>query len=369
VPVKVVIVSKLVRGIYQRQLEEVAALDEVELTVISPPSWREGKNIVPLERRFTRGYELVVTPIVFNGHFHVHFYPRLAGLIRKLRPDILHVDEEPYNLATWLALRAGEAIGARRLFYTWQNIYRALPLPFSQIERENYRLADGAIVASSDAEAVLRRKGFDRPIWQIPPGLDFDLYRPAEPAPDSDFVVGYVGRLVPEKGIDLLLRACQTLAPPWRLLLVGDGNGRAALAEQATDLGIAERVSFVGALASTAVPQVLRGLSVLVLPSRSTPRWREQFGRVLVEAMASAVPVVGSDSGEIPNVIGDAGLVFPEDDWEALADRLSQLQQSDSLRRQLAAQGRARALSRYSHRSVAEKTVAVYRSLLRPNVT
>ena len=74
---------------------------------------------------------------------------------------------------------------------------------------------------------------------------------------------------------------------------------------------------------STEVPAVLRALDVLVLPSLTTPSWKEQFGRVLQEAMACAIPVVGSDSGEIPHVIGDAGLVTPEGDAAALRRRWS----------------------------------------------
>jgi glycosyltransferase involved in cell wall biosynthesis len=361
---RVVIVSKLVRGVYQRQLEEMVALGGLDLTVISPPSWREGKNVVPLERRYTSGYDLVVTPVIFNGHFHVHFYPRLAGLIRKLAPDILHLDEEPYNLATWLGFRAAAAVGARRLFYTWQNLHRTLPPPFSTIERENYRLADGAIAANGDALAVLRKRGFAKPIWQIPPGLDAALYQPADAESGSELVVGYAGRLVREKGVDLLLRACGRLRGPWRLVLIGDGEERTVLQAQAVAAGLADRVTFRGAIPSAEVPAALRQLSVLVLPSRSTPRWREQFGRVLVEAMASAVPVVGSASGEIPRVIGDAGLVFPENDWEALADRLQDLQDQPDLRRELSQRGRARALACFSHRSIAEQTVAAYRALV-----
>lgn len=362
---KVVIVSKaLVRGTYQRVLEELVRLHDVELTVISPPSWKEGKSVLPLERRFTRGYELLVTPIVFNGRYHLHFYPRLAGLLRKLQPELVHVDEEPYNLATWLALRAARGCGARRLFYTWQNIYRTLPLPFAAIEQANYDLADGAIAANADAEAVLRRKGFKPPIWIIPPGVDPELYRPALPGSGDEFRVGYIGRLVPEKGVDLLLRACRSLAGAWRLAIVGEGEQRGALERLADELGERDRVSFSGSVASTEVADLLHDLDVVVLPSRSLPNWREQFGRILMEAMACEIPVVGSTCGEIPQVIGDAGLVFPEGDANALTTCLVTLQSDPELRRRLGQAGRARVLERFTHRNVAEHTLIVYRAIL-----
>jgi glycosyltransferase involved in cell wall biosynthesis len=111
------------------------------------------------------------------------------------------------------------------------------------------------------------------------------------------------------------------------------------------------------------MPDLLRGLDVLVLPSVSRPNWTEQFGRILVEAMACGVPVIGSSSGEIPEVIGQAGLIFPEGDASALAAHLQRLAGDPTLRGELATSGRARALERYTHRAVAEATVDMYRQL------
>jgi glycosyltransferase involved in cell wall biosynthesis len=362
---KVVIVSKaLVRGAYQRTLEEMVRVGNLDLTVISPPSWKEGSAELTLERRFTAGYELLVTPIVFNGRYHIHFYPCLPALLNKLRPDLVHVDEEPYNLATWLALRSAARIGARRLFYTWQNLHRTLPPPFSWIERANYRTANGAIAANGDASDILRRKGFTKPIWIIPPGLDPELYTPVDRIPNAVFQLGYVGRLVPEKGIDLLLRAVARLEPPWRLTVVGEGPERAALGRLVEELALGDWVTFPGTIPSTDVPRLLRGFDVLVLPSRSLTNWREQFGRVLMEAMACGVPVVGSSCGEIPRVIGNAGIVFPEENWQALAMGLASLQKDPDRRRDLGALGRERVLRNFTHHGIAEQTLRVYRDLI-----
>ena len=370
-PIKVVMISKAfaIRDVYQRKLEEIARLDGVDLTVISPASWREGQHVFRLQPRFTRGYRLIVTPILFNGRFHVHFYPRLPRLLRSLKPDLLHVDEEPYNLATWMAMRSGRAVGARCLFFTWQNLCRRLPVPFSTMEAQNYRLADGAIAGNRDAQNVLRVKGFKGPIWVIPQfGIDPDLFVPRDRSSGTTFVVGYVGRLVRAKGIDLLLRACTMLADPWKLVLVGGGDDEPSLRRLSAELGIGARVEFRGEVASLDVPRIVREFDALVLPSRSAPTWREQFGRVLVEAMACAVPVVGSDSGEIPHVIGDAGLIFPEEDWRALAEHLRALQADPSRRAVLGQRGRERALAQYTIQSIAEQTVSVYRALLEARI-
>ena len=81
--------------------------------------------------------------------------------------------------------------------------------------------------------------------------------------------------------------------------------------------------------------------------------------------MHYGVPVIGSTCGEIPQVIGDAGLIFPEDDVEALRAALLRLQRDDSLRRDLARRGRARVLADYTQKQVARATVEVYRQMMR----
>ena len=365
---RVVYVSKaFVRGAYQRKLEELARLPDVELTLVTPPSWTDGGHRVALERRYTAGYEVVVCPIRFEGRFHRYYFPGLGRLIAARRPDVVHADEEPYNLATLQMVRAARSAGAKSLFFTWQNLYRRLPPPYSLLEWYVYSRADYAIVGNQDAERVLRRKGFRKPAAVIPQvGIDPELFQPS-PAPrePGPFVVGYVGRLVESKGLlDLLAAAAGLEAVDWRLELVGEGPLRDELETLSTSLGVRERVLITSEVPSTDVPRVLRGLDVLVLPSRSTPSWVEQFGRVLVEAMACGVPVVGSSSGEIPNVIGDAGLVFPEGDVDSLRVALARLAASPGERSRLAEAGRRRAVERYTQARIAEATYGVYREML-----
>jgi glycosyltransferase involved in cell wall biosynthesis len=368
---RVVMVSKaLVVGAYQRKLEELARLGEIALTVVVPPEWRDRRSHIRLERAHTAGYELVVAPLRFAGQYHLHFYPTLGAILKRIRPDIVHMDEEPYNLATWHGLRLAEAAGARGIFFTWQNLNRRYPWPFRAFEQANYRRAAHVIAGNRTAVAVLTAKGYRGPATVIPQfGVDPDIFRPAPAVADqtapAPLHIGYAGSLIPEKGVDLLLRACAALpGRGWRLTILGDGPERPRLTALADAAGIAGQVTFLGHRPSTQTPDIYRTFDVLVLPSVSRPNWVEQFGRVLTEAMACGVPVVGSDSGEIPHVIGDAGLIFPEGDAAALCDALARLLADPALRHDLADRGRARVLAHFTQAQVAAATYRVYQAVL-----
>jgi glycosyltransferase involved in cell wall biosynthesis len=370
---RVLLLSKaLVVGAYQRKLEEIAACPDVELTAAVPPAWRDERGLLSLERAYLNGYRLVVTPMRFNGHFHLHYYPELGRLIRDVQPDVVHLDEEPYNLATWHAARGARRAGAQIVVFTWQNLLRRYPWPFGLFERAVLRQTRVLIAGNAAAVAVWRAKGYTGPLPVIPQfGVDPEFFRP-RPVPDepaapgaAPFVVGFAGRLVPEKGVDLLLRAVAQLPaapqPAVQVRLIGAGPERERLLALAEALGLGGRVS-VASVPSLDMPVQLAALDCLVLPSRSRPNWQEQFGRVLIEAMACGVPVIGSTCGELPNVIGPDGLVFPEGDLAALAGHLRALWQDPGLRAGLGARGRARVLERYTQRQIAQATVAVWRA-------
>lgn len=362
---RVVMVSKaLVVGAYQRKAEEIAALG-VDLTVFTPPTWGDRRGTTRLEALHTSGYQLCALPVRLNNNFHLHHYPTLARELARIKPDLLHMDEEPYNLATWLALRAARKQRIPALFFTWQNINRRYPLPFSLFEQQNYRSAAHAIAGNQAAAAVLKQKGFQKPISILPQfGVDTTQFTP--PATRlSNTTFAYAGGLLAEKGIDLLLRACAGLQGDWRLEIVGEGDQHDTLVALAAELGIASRVTFRKRISSHEMPAFYQGIDLFVLPSRTLPNWKEQFGRVLIEAMACEVVVIGSDSGEIPNVIGDAGLIFPEEDVDALRNQMQRMIDQPAERQRLAQLGRQRVLAHFTMKQIAEQTVEVYREVVR----
>jgi glycosyltransferase involved in cell wall biosynthesis len=380
---KVLLLSKAcVVGAYQRKLEEIARQPEVQLTAVVPPEWHDERGVLRLERAHTTGYELRVEPIALNGHFHVHYYPRLGQLIRQVQPDVVHIDEEPYNLATFQAMRAARRAGARTVVFTWQNLRRRYPPPFSWMEQYVLAHADALLVGNSEGVEMWRTKGYRGLIEIIPQfGVDPEIFyrverrtrqskpsvllrRSARRPSREGMVIGYIGRLVPQKGVDVLLEAVTRLQGPWELRILGSGPEQDRLEKMAQWLSVLPRVSFDMPIPSTQMPYYYSGLDVLVLPSRTRPNWKEQFGRVLIEAMACGVVVVGARCGAIPEVIGDAGLTFAEGDLADLRTQLQVLLDDPARRQEMAQRGRQRVLDHFTQAQVAVRTVEIYRQVM-----
>ena len=366
---KVLMVSKAcVVGTYQTKLEAIGKTPDVDLTVIVPPSWKEPGGDLVLERCHTEHYSLRSEQIRLNGRYHFHYYPQLGQIISELKPDIVHMDEEPYSFVTLHGVRHAKAVGAKTLFFSWQNISRKYIAPFRMIEKYVLGSTDYALMGNAAAEEVWRRKGYEGPSEILPQfGVSLDLFRPKSSTRSAErpFVIGSASRrLKYEKGVDLLMKACMQLDGDWCLKVAGDGGERAELEALASQLGIADRVNFVGKIGSAEMEAFLHSLDVMVLPSRTMPTWKEQFGRVIIESMACHVPVIGSDSGEIPNVIGDAGMVFAEEDVDGLASQLQQLHDSAELRAEISQKGYRRVVEHYTQAQIAARTVEVYRAML-----
>ena len=372
---RTLMISKaLVAGTSQRKLEEIAKLPDMELTVVTPEYWQsdDGSKQV-LEKLYTTGYRMIVTPMTLNGNFHLHYYPQLGKIMREVRPEVVHIDEEPYNVATAQAMFLAQQQKARALFFTWQNLYRSYPPPFRQMELYNYRHAQAALAGNRDAESVLRRKGYKGPIHVIPQfGFDTDIYKRSAPRtprkPNAPFTLGFIGRLKEEKGLTLMVEALTHLPDYCRVVFIGNGPMKSVLAEQATRLGLTERVTFKSGVPTYEVPHEMELLDTFVLPSLSKPNWIEQFGRVLPEAMACETPVIGSSSGEIPHVIADAGLVFQEGDAQDLARCVQKLLDDPAFYADLAKKGRQRVLDNYTQEQIARQTYDVYIEMLGANV-
>jgi glycosyltransferase involved in cell wall biosynthesis len=364
---KVLVIWKaLVLDAYHKRFIELAKFKDVELTLVVPMKWHN----IKLEKEYSSEYKIIPRKVVLNGFNHFHWYPGLAKIIRQVRPDILHIEEEHYSFVTYLAIRLAKKYNVKCLFVSLQNIYKTYPFPFSWIEKYNMKNADCAVAVSDEIRDVLVRKGLGKELIPvIPYGVDHLMYRKTESQKlksklglDS-FTIGYTGRFVKEKGIIDLLQAVSRINNKFSLLLIGSGKLRHKIKVEGKRLGLLEKIKIVDSVSSSQVPYYLNCMDCLVLPSLTTKKWKEQFGRVLTEAMSCETPVIGSDSGEIPNVISDCGLVFKEGDVEDLSSKIKLLINNSGLREELAKKGRQRVLEKFTQEKVAQETYKIYRKI------
>ena len=295
----------------------------------------------------------------------------LIRVLRNHRPHLVDLNHEPFSIgcAQMLAFCNVFAPQAAVVLQTAQNIYRRYPPPFRWSEKWAFGRVDAAYACSETTREVMRSKGFDKPMAIIPFGVD-ERFFAIEPrtgrVAGEPPTIAYVGRMLPGKGLNILAEALSQLrVRNWKLLVVGDGPERPAFEKQLRELALMDRVEMPGAISYDNVPSVFSRIDMLVMPTQTTSRIREQFGRVLVEAMASRVPVIGSTCGAIPEVIANAGLVVPEGDAKELAAAIERLLTNEDLRAQLARAGRERVEQHYSWSRVAEKTYEFYRRILR----
>jgi glycosyltransferase involved in cell wall biosynthesis len=281
----------------------------------------------------------VPVPVALAGRPQRYFYVARPGrVLARTQPDVAFVEEEPFSLvaAQWslaLSLR-GVPFGVQCA----ENIDRAFPAPVRVLRRVVLQRAAFVAARSETAAHLARSWGARGRVAPVPHAVPrWELSRAS--TGDRPFTVGYCGRLVPEKGLDDLLAAVRRLEAPVELILAGDGEQRPALEDQPIP-GSCVRV--LTGLHHEHMADVYQRMDVLALPSRTTPRWKEQFGRVIVEALWCGVPVVGSDSGEIPWLIErtGGGVTYPEGNVEALSGRLAELRVDPELRARLAATGR-----------------------------
>ena len=312
-----------------------------ELTIVVPSRWAHSYSEGPITPTALPGLEgsLRPTPVLFAGQPQRHVYlTRPGSLCRQLRPDVAFLEAEPFALA---AVQWGHALARLGIPFgvqSYENIDRDFPAPVRALRSRVLRDAAFVAARSDTAGEMARRWGALGEVGLAPPAVP-NWSGPAAASAPRPFTVGYAGRLVEMKGLADLLDAVRELSAPVELLMFGDGEMRPRLEGQPIP-GSSVRV--LDGLRHEDMAGAYSQIDVLVLPSHTTDTWKEQFGRVIVEALWCGVPVVGSDSGEIPWVIGltGGGLTFPEGDSHALAVQLQRLREDPALGERLAREGR-----------------------------
>lgn len=299
--------------------------------------------------------------------------PGILTDLYAVRPDIVHVFEEFSSLMAFqsIFLRNLMSRSAKTMVYSAENIPGNIHPIFRLPARYVLRHADLAFVCHPQVEAVLRQEGYRKPVEVFPLGVDptqFHKFSALELKArlqlEGAWVIGYVGRLLAIKRVDLLIESMLRLPEQVHLLIVGSGPEEAALRAMIANYQLERRVHLVGDVAYDLLPQYMNCMDVGIVPSQTTKRWKEQFGRVLIELMSCEVPVVGSDSGSIPEVIGEAGVIFPEKNLEQLVTILEELRRAPRHCQELGTLGRARVLDRYSVTIMCQRFLTMYARLM-----
>jgi glycosyltransferase involved in cell wall biosynthesis len=359
--------SSLTPALRERERAVARNFPDVRLEVVTTNSWREAEIEVAAQPDDMFPVRSASTHL--SKHIQLFAYdPRpIIAALREHKPDLIDMNHEPYSLACAevLTLCARYAPNAPVLMQTAQNILRRYPLPFSWLEQRAFKKVAAAYVCSESVREVLRAKGFMKPAPIIPFGVDLKSFKQRTETRVSGRTIGYVGRMLPGKGLNVLADALKQMRDDdWQLLVVGDGSERESFTRELSEAGLLNRARFTGAVSYELTPEYFQEIDVLVVPTQTTARIREQFGRVIVEAMASGVPVVGSTCGAIPEVIARAGLVFTEGDGSALAAAIRTMLNDPKLRQRFSQSGRVRVEENYSWDHVAGKTYALYRQVL-----
>ncbi len=335
------------------------------MALITATRWHAGGVWVDLD---AADDENAIPARAFGTHPALFVYdPRPLWRALGEQWDVIDIHEEPFALSTAevLVMRMLRRNPAPVVLYTAQNLHKRYPVPFRWLERWALGRAAGISACNSEAAHITEAKGFAGRARVIPLGVDAVAAAASEaarpPAEDDRVTVGMLGRLVPEKGLATLLDAL-VLEPRLHARIGGSGPLESVLADWAAERGVADRVELIGPVDPEAVDEFYRSIDVLAVPSVARAGWTEQFGRVAVEAMAMDVPVVSSDAGALPDVVGGAGIVVPEQDAAALAAAL--LAAAGPRRDELVRAGRVRA-EECSWDSVAAAYQELYRSVVR----
>lgn len=357
-----------VTDVNQQLFVELAQIRDNQIELVVPSSWKSEYSATPQSLKLLNSVSFPVHsfPVYFSGNLTLHYYKgALARIVRKFNPDVIFIDQEPWAFSTAQWLNLAKRFKKPVVIYTKQNIYKSYPLPFRILEKRCYSIVKSIMVINKETEDVLRKKGYTGPAPELAHGCDLSLFYPDDSTEMrkrlglTGTVLGYMGRLVPDKGIDVMIKGAMKLREANQdisLLIVGSGELDESLRTLASSSSPSLNVVFTGSVPHREAGDYMRCMDIFVLCSRTRSNWKEQFGRVIVEAMACGVPVVGSDSGHIPVLIEqtEGGLVFKEDDIDDLKSKIDQLINNPDKRKTMGESGRQYVSEHFTHKAVAE---------------
>ncbi len=351
---------------------------DVTLKVVFPQRWptclfNHEAYIAEHENSANCIFHVLPTSHEGNELLYYYHHKQLYQLIKDFKPDLVHVEQGDgalsyFQINIYLKMLK---LKSRSVFFTWINWTPKHSLKsrvvLGPIQKINLTCAHGAIAGNHDAANILQQKGFTKPIIVLPQlGINTAVFRPVLPAGSTKYI-SFIGRLIEEKGIFLLLNVFYKISSTfhdWNLLIMGTGPALNTIRNFIASKQLHHRISLFAPVPHEQVAFYVQNSSILVLPSYDTPTWREQFGHILIEAMSCGTPIIGSTAGEIPHVIDNAGLIFEQKNEQSLLAQLQTLMQDEELRKRLGALGYQRAHTMFSHAAIADQTYDFWQKIM-----
>jgi glycosyltransferase involved in cell wall biosynthesis len=359
-------------GVNQGKLKAIADTGKVELALLAPSNWKalEWNRFLPLENSYAE-IRYYSAPVWSTGRVGAHCYnPWLIWqIIRDFKPDLIQVEEEIFSLCALEVAVFAKLFKKPLVVFGWENQQRSLPLPRQWVRDLVMGTTNLYLAGNQDGATVISNWGYKGKIEVMPQmGIDTELFTPQIVNNNRNEInIGFLGRLVPEKGIDILFAAVSQLRQlglNCRVTICGSGTSETELRQEAVKQKIEELVTWKGAVRHEEAPKEIGQFDVLVLPSRTVDTWKEQFGHVIIEAMAMGIPVIGSSCGEIPHVIAHKDLVFPEEDATALAVILKRAICDRNWLQAMSNYGIERVQKYYSHERIAQRLLDLWQEVI-----
>ncbi len=339
---------------YRRRFHEFSKFEDVELKVLVPPQWTEGGKIVKYQKsKIDKDYEIIIGKIRQQDNIKLYlFLNNYFKLLKSFKPDVIHLVEEPFSYLALQTLIFKKLVSRKSkvIFHSAHNVSERMAYNFNFIRRLSYLFFDGAVVRNRETHNIIKKQGFTKPVKLSGNGISLENFKKVNSKKlkkhlglTAKNIIGYFGRIEQPKGIQFLIEACSRLKEDYQILMIGSGQYKKEIEQLIMKFNLNEKIIWLDFIPHEIIAEYYNCVDVVVVPSMTTSFWKESFGRVIIEAMACEVPVIGSSSGAIPDVIDDYGIIFDEQNVDDLFDKLQNLLNDKKLRLQIGKKGVERA--------------------------